>query len=589
MRPGYLLLVHEEGAGPEPRLGRIAAGAGLLQAFSAPGITAFTADGRGCVALGDHGCVLGTLFDRRGARGRVEALSTAAVESIVGSSGEELLSRFWGGYVAVLRTGDSVRVLRDPSAALPCYGVKGHGFVALASDAGLLLELGPGDAAIDWNAIAAQFYRAGVPAAATGLAGIRELLAGFALDLPAGLECQQPFWSPWDHAGPGAARPDRLEEGLARTVADCVRSWACVHGRLLVSVSGGLDSSIVAAALAGCGADAVGLTLYGEDPSGDERPFARALCDHLGLPLVERPYSMEHIDILEPLGAHLPRPSDRTHAQSYERAHLDVASELGAAAFVTGNGGDSLFGYSQSAGAAADRLLAQGISSAWLRSVRDVSRQTGCGVLRAAGSAIRIARSPHSYKVRPDTMFLHPDAVASLAADPIGHPWLDAPAGALPGKAAHIASILRIQLCLEPGRARQLPVVNPLVSQPVMEFCLRVPSWEWRSGGVDRSLARRAFRGVLPDVLLRRRVKGGPDGFAASILDRFRRPISERLLCGSLVREGIVDGASLEAVLGDTGPRPGEERARILEFLAAEAWIDSWRSRARPGGPARSA
>lgn len=291
-----------------------------------------------------HALILGTLFDRCGSRGRVGALCTAAVESIVEGRGEELLSRFWGGYVAALRAGDSVRVLRDPSAALQCYAVKGRGVVALASDAGLLLELGSADAAIDWGALAAQFYCAGVPAAATGLVGIRELLAGFALDLPAGIECQQPLWSPWDHVGPGAARPDMLEEGLARTVTNCVRSWASVYGRLLVSVSGGLDSSIVASALARCGADAIGLTLFGEDPSGDERPFAHALCDHLGMQLIERPYSMEHIDILEPIGAHLPRPSDRTHAQSYEQAHLDVARELGATAFVTGNGGDSLFG-----------------------------------------------------------------------------------------------------------------------------------------------------------------------------------------------------------------------------------------------------
>jgi hypothetical protein len=30
-------------------------------------------------------------------------------------------------------------------------------------------------------------------------------------------------------------------------------------------------------------------------------------------------------------------------------------------------------------------------------------------------------------------------------------------------------------------------------------------------------------------------------------------------------------------------PGAGEERARIFEFLAAEAWIDSWRSRRLPG------
>lgn len=581
MRPRYLLLLFEEGAGVAERLGRIVARTGLSPAFSTAWMIALTGKGCGCVALGEHGCVLGTLFDRRGSPGPLDAFRPADIESIVESRGEALLSGFWGGYVAAVATGGSARVLRDPSAALQSYVAKGPGFTAFASDAGLLVELALGHIDIDWSAIAAQFYSAGVPAPETGLRPIRELLAGFALDVPGSIQSQQQCWSPWDHVLPERVRPMAMEEGLAQAVASCVACWASVHGRLLVSVSGGLDSSIVASALAACGADAIGLTLYGEDPGGDERPFAYALCDHLGLALIERPYSMEDIDIMAPLGAHLPRPSDRTHAQSYERAHLDAAREVGATAFVTGNGGDSLFGYSQSASAAADRLLAAGPGRAWFNALGDVSRQTGCGLLRAASSAVRIALGPRSYRVRPDRMFLNADAIASLAARPIAHPWLEAPTDALPGKAAHVASILRVQQCLEPGRARHMPVVNPLMSQPIMEFCLGVPSWEWRSGGRDRSLARRAFRGALPDPVLRRRVKGGPDGFAASVLDRFRGPIMERLLCGSLVREGIVDRAALETALNDSRPSAGEERARILEFLAAEAWIDSWRSRAR--------
>ncbi len=588
MRPRYLLFLCEPGAGAAPPVERIAAQAGLSPSFSADGVIALTGDGCRSFALGERGCILGTLFDRRGPQRQIDALGRADGHSIVESGGEALLSGFWGGYVAAIPAGGTVRVLRDPSAALQCYVSHGPGFVALSNDAGLLIDSSMAGVDFDWSAIAAQFYSAGVPISATGLRTIKELLPGFVLELRAGIDSQLPLWSPWTHCRAHDIPAPALEHGLAQTVRQCVKSWASVHGRLLVSVSGGLDSSIVASALDSCGADAIGLTLHGEDPGGDERPFANALCRHLGLALVERPYSMEDIDIMKALGAHLPRPSDRTHAQSYERAHLDVAREIGATAFVTGNGGDSLFGYSQSAAAAADRLLENGIGRAALGALRDVSRQTGCGLLRAAASALRLAFGPRSYRVRPDPLFLHPDAIASLACKPISHPWLDAPADSLPGKAAHIASILRVQQCLEPGRASHLPVVNPLMSQPVIEFCLRVPSWEWRSGGVDRSLARRAFRNALPDCVLRRRVKGGPDGFAAAILDRFRGPISERLLCGSLVREEIVDRSSLESALRDTGPRAGEERARILEFLAAEAWIDSWRWRTGPDSSAAS-
>jgi asparagine synthase (glutamine-hydrolysing) len=587
MKPRYLLVIPERDSGDLPLVDRLAKRAGLRRALVNRRMAAFANEGCRCLALGNSGCVLGTLFDNRAPRGALGRLEPADSDCIVKSSGDALLGGFWGGYVAAVASGDCMRVLRDPSAALQCYFSKGPGFLAFSSEAGLLAEYAAG-ADLDWGALAAHFYRSGVPAAQTCVRGIRELLPGFALR-SANVETQEPCWSPWDHCSLKGHDTAALEEGLAQTVRRCVSSWASERGRLLVSVSGGLDSSIVAAALASCGADAHCLTLYGDDPAGDERPFARALCRHLGLPLIERAYSMDDIDIGSALGAHLPRPSDRTHAQSYEKAHLEVAGDLGAQTFVTGNGGDSLFNYSQSAAPAADRFLAEGIGRGIFDSLRDVSKQTGCSLFRAAASAARIACGSRSYRVRPDSMFLHPDAIGSLESEPVGHPWLNAPAGALPGKAAHIASILRVQQCLEPGRARDLQAINPLMAQPVIEFCLAVPSWEWRSEGRDRSLARRAFRDDLPAAVLRRRVKGGPDGFAAEVLDRFRSAIKERLLFGNLVRERIVDRASLELALAGIRPGAGEERARIFELLAAEAWIDSWRSRRSPGSAVLSA
>src|SRR3546814_11360303 len=60
--------------------------------------------------------------------------------------------------------------------------------------------------------------------------------------------------------------------------------------------------------------------------------------------------------------------------------------------------------------------------------------------------------------------------------------------------------------------------VHPLMSQPIVEACLSVPSWEACRGGIDRSFARRSFARDLPASVIERRVKGGPDQFALPIL-----------------------------------------------------------------------
>jgi asparagine synthase (glutamine-hydrolysing) len=123
------------------------------------------------------------------------------------------------------------------------------------------------------------------------------------------------------------------------------------------------------------------------------------------------------------------------------------------------------------------------------------------------------------------------------------------------------------------------------VSQPIIETCLSVPSWEWRAGGRDRSLARRAFAKDLPPIILDRRVKGTPGRFAARLLDHFRGPIRERVLGGRLAANRIVDVPALEKALAGDRPVADLERVRILEIVNAEAWIDHWASRSQSSEP----
>ena len=260
-----------------------------------------------------------------------------------------------------------------------------------------------------------------------------------------------------------------------------------------------------------------------------------------------------------------------------ERAHLQVAQEIKADAFVTGNGGDNVFGFSQSAAAVTDFYLRHGLGLGLLRTIRDVCRQTESGPVDVVRAALRLKRRGYLWSTGP--MFLDAGTLSALAPQSLHQPWLDVPGGVGPGKAAHVASLLRVQPSLEPGRSRFAPVIAPLLSQPVIETCLAIPSWEWRAGGRDRAVARAAFAADLPPAIIGRRSKGGPDGFSAIVLREHRTAIRERLLDGMLAREGVVDRAALEARFVDRRPFSGEEQGRLLELVDTEAWARTWSSR----------
>jgi asparagine synthase (glutamine-hydrolysing) len=118
--------------------------------------------------------------------------------------------------------------------------------------------------------------------------------------------------------------------------------------------------------------------------------------------------------------------------------------------------------------------------------------------------------------------------------------------------------------------------LHPLLAQPLLELCLRIPSWLWVSGGRDRAVAREAFRGLVPDAILDRRGKGTLESmFMKGYMNE--RPRLERFLAqGELAQRGIIDGSAVSVYLRRDGEPRDFGYVRILEIAAAEQWLRSF-------------
>ncbi|MBO9375572.1 asparagine synthase [Sphingomonas histidinilytica] len=528
--------------------------------------------------IGGVGVVIGTLFRRHGPPASVLDFSPDEVHAIQESNGASLIDRFWGAYIAILESPSGVTVVRDPSAAIHCYQLEASGATAFASDAAVLCKAKLLEPQIDWPNLARHLYTGGIPSANTAIHGLQELLPGRSVTMNANQRINEACWSPWDFVHSEQQGHIAIADRLREVVQQSVRAWASCHRRIMVGISGGLDSSIVASCLSERVQDLICMTVATTDADGDERAFAEVLCRHIGTQLVTAFYSLDEIDFHRSAAPHLPLPVSRSQSLSYNAITARLISDHAIDAFYTGNGGDNVFAFSYSATAIYDRYLSAGVGTELLKTTSNICKLTGCSPWQAMASALRIARAPrHNYCWRPDPLFLDADLVREEAKIPIGHAWLDAPDDAHPGKASHIAGLLRFHRNLQTSeRDMGTPVINPLVAQPVVEECLAIPSWHWCEGGVNRAVARSAFANTLPTVLLQRKTKGRPDSFCNEIIDSRRAEIRERLLDGQLARNNLLDRNALERTLSDEAPNLGFEQVRILAFMETEAWLEHW-------------
>ena len=549
---------------------------GLSVAIDREDLFMATSDGPTVQLLGEGiGAIIGPVF----ATGKSEP-ATLPSDFNPGSAASDLdrLARnYWGNFVAILRDdATGFYVIRSPFGRLPCfYAMQDHQLI-LASDMALLSLAGWMSRGVDWSGILRRLTLKDIPSPSTCLTGVQELRGGSRLHItPDGASITQ-TWNPWERAGRRHWIADRNE--AARTVRDAVSTAtrASIMGadRALLMLSGGIDSSVLAAALGTHGCPFTCFNLSSLGAIGDERHYARMVASHMGASIVESQWDVGMVDITRSHALGHPNPNARSFMQGTSRLLGEAVETSGADLTIDGGGGDNVFFSLRSIAPVTDaflrgRSLGEGWSTALsIAAMADVSAATV--LRRAAARAFR--RSP-AYRWQPMTHYLSPEIMDDEALAP-RHPWLEPPRGGETGTAAHIALITAAQGWAE-GNDIISPVrhVTPLASQPVVEACLRIPSWWWFRKGQNRIVARDAFRDRLPAPVVDRRTKGTPDSYIAEILTANRPVIRAMLLDGHLRRAGLLDIPLLERALDGEGIVQGTDYHRIMHLADVEAWV----------------
>jgi len=541
----------------------------------------------------EGGLVLGTLFTRDDDSVRDGVVPIRAAVSVqagmFADAGRALVCRYWGNYVAFIPGEDpghdELRILRGPASTLPCLHTLYKGVHVVFSLVEDCVRLGIGPFTIDWNYLAARMVSL-VPGVGTGLQEVTRIRPGECLQILSGQlqPSRQAYWSAQAVARQATVEDvDAAAACLRRTVQRCVDAWAGCHDEIIHNLSGGLDSTIVLACLirAPSRPRITCVTHYSPGADSDEREYARMAVARFGCARHIEQLRNGRFDLGEMMSARLSAwPQVHVRRVELARSQAAMAREFDATAVFSGSGGDAIFHQSSAQLTATDFLWTRGLRPDLARIVYHAAQLESLSVWRVFGSALHDWAAPRHKRTNGDA---HSALLDSQRVQAMRRAYLcDAGMGdqdqtLAPGKALHASTLSIVNDYYDPmGRAGDPERVAPLMSQPLIEAALRIPTYVLMTAGWDRGLARRAFATELPEGIARRRSKGGIEEHMIGVL-RFNLPfIRKMLLDGVLVEHKLLDAARLDEVLQDRPSGIYRGTADIFSHLSTEVWARQW-------------
>jgi asparagine synthase (glutamine-hydrolysing) len=511
---------------------------------------------------------------------------------------EKALEKLDGMFAFAFRRGsDGVLTLaRDRFGEKPLFYAVREGRLVFASEIKALLfhplcrDSGPDGAAL-LDYLRHEF----VPGEATGWTGIRRLPPGHLLRWDGRQATVTPYWRP-PAAAAAADAPGSIDEAAEAVEADLARS---VAERLVADVpvglflSGGLDSSLIAAMAMRQAPDITAFSVRMPEGSYDETPYTVQVAEHLGLRHEIVPLDGgDLVRAFETVTGLLDEPmADASLIPTYlvcEAAKRRVTVALG------GDGADELFaGYGpfrllRAAPAIAAIPAALGRLARWTMqalphregymSLDFLARQLSQGAGVPTDLQWQAFMSPF-----PPEMIrqLVPDSGSAAAGgtiagpDPL-EPWRREAAGRDPVdrlSLMFLRTYMPGQILTKVDRAsmyNSLEVRAPFLDRRLAERALSLPSRFKVAGGVTKAVLRRIGVKLLP-----REVTNRPkQGFAPPISAMMRGPLRE--LVGDVLSardhplDGWLDQATVMRLWDEHQSRRRDHRKRLYTLFVAK-------------------
>ncbi len=542
-------------------------------------------------------------LERRGHRFRSDTDGEVLVHAWE-EHGPDLVRQLDGMFAFALHdlARDRLLLARDRFGVKPLYWTRVDGGLAFGSEVKALLASPEVQPDLELDALGEFLAWEYVPAPRTLMEGVRKLRPGSRLQLDlASSTIEEDRWYSLPRAadeldaGDLPSGPEEWEEAVDARLRDAVRSQMVSDVPLGAFLSGGVDSSLVVAAMGG---DARTFSIGFDDPTYDETPWAARVADHLGVGHRTEILRPDVRDLFGRLMGHMDDPiGDFSIFPTYLVSRL-AREEV--KVVLTGDGGDELFG-------GYETYRAQQIAGLWERLPRAVRKRVlEPALLRLrprpgkkkglVNKALRFAQGlQHPRQMGHarwrifaggplrDDLFT-PDARQQLRTDPgdhlsrirretSGRPPVDR------ALLVDVYSYLTDNCLVKMDRmsmAASLEARVPFLDHELAELAFRMPPRLKVRRNTTKPLLKRLASRYVPEECVYRPKEGFSIPLKNWLRGPFRPLLEDRLAPGRIRGEGIFRAETVERLKQEHMSREANHSHVLWSMLVFEDWRDRW-------------
>ena len=511
------------------------------------------------------------------------------------------LERLKGMFAFALwdRKKNALFLARDRMGKKPLHYAAYDGGIAFASEIKALLQHPAVSRSLDLNSISKYLALEYVPAPHSIYASILKLKPGHYLWHENGASRVEKYWDlPLMDYPIGYKTEEEYAEELRALLDRAVRARLAADVPVGVFLSGGIDSSLVAAYAARAQEHVECFSIGFEEKSYDESPYADSVVDALHLDLTRRVFTTaEMLGHLDRLPDFLDEPlADASILPSYM---LAKAASQDVKVALSGDGGDELFaGYPTYQ---AHRLVTyydllpetvkqaiKSIAAALPVSHRDISPDFKIKqFLRGAGvsSEIRFFTWMGSFNDAEKKALFTDDCNAALAGN---NTYEDIFAYVRESglnrdleRILYLSTKLYLQddILVKVDRASMangLEVRCPLLDQDVVEFACRLPMQYKLRGLTTKYLLKRAAAGILPERVIRRKKKGFGIPISLWLGGELRDFMLDYLDEHRIKRQGYFNYSYIKGLIDDHLKKKKDNRKLLWTLLIFQIWHERY-------------